>query len=112
MRIHTITMHHDVINSQMLPHSLSGGLRFLVGFRLIGTVLVLGFGTVYVSEVVTLAGAGVTSWLVDVSESGAMFSGGYDTKADASGFSNKSDMVFSVVVDFLRIWSKCRLICE
>ena len=60
----------------------------------------------------TLAGAGVTSWLVDISESEFKFSGGYDTKADASGFSTKSDVAFSVVDDFLRIWSKCRLIRE
>ena len=60
----------------MLPHSpffnkliSLKGLQFLAGFCLIGTVLVLRFGTVAGSEVVTLAGAGVTSWLVAVSES-------------------------------------------
>ena len=99
----------------MLPHSplplyvnLSGGLRSLAGFCLIGTLLVLRFGTVAGLEVATLAGA----WLINISESEFKFSGGYDTKADASGFSAESDVVFSVVVAFLRILLKCRLIHE
>ena len=76
-------------------------MRFLAGFCLIGTLLVLKFGTAAGLEVVTLAGAGVTSWLVNISESEFKFSDEYDTKADAPGFSAESDVVFSVIVAFL-----------